>query len=88
VKLAADGEQLFGRLETYEDRDSLSIKTGAVSRLFKEKLPAAAAHGIVVGDSVVGAGAGLVRKAAGGELTGNRTIVVETGATYVVVERI
>lgn len=89
VKLAADAEQIFGRLETYEDRDSLSIKTGAVSRLFKEKLPAASGHGIVVGDSVVGAGAGLVRKAAAGaESTGNRTIVVETGDTYVVVERI
>jgi len=89
VKLAADGEQIFGRLSTYEDRDSLSIKTGAVERLFKEKLPAASGHGIVVGDAVVGAGNGLVRKAAAGaETTGNRTIVIETGATYVVVERI
>lgn len=87
VKLAADGEQIFGRLETYEDRDSLSIKTGAVSRLFKEKLPAASGHGIAVGNRVVGAGSGLVRlAAAGAETTGNRTIVVETGATYVVVE--
>jgi hypothetical protein len=91
VKLAADAEHVFGRLETYEDRDMLSIKTGAVSRLFKEKLPAANGHGIVVGDRVVGAGAGLVRKAntaVPAEVTNNRTIVVETGTTYVVVERI
>lgn len=92
VKLAADAERIFGRLETYEDRDVLSIKTGAVSRLFKEKLPAAEGHGIVVGDRVVGAGAGLVRKANSGvaaEVTASQNnVVIETGTTYVVVEKL
>lgn len=84
VRLAAAGEPIFGRLETYEDRDSLSIKTGAVSRQFKEKLPAPAGHGIAVGASVTGGAIpGNVAGAAAGT---NRTIVVETGATYVVVE--
>lgn len=85
VRLAAAGEAIFGRLETYEDRDSLSIKTGAVSRQFKEKLPAPAAHGIVVGNSVTGGAipGNVAAVAANGV---NRTIVVETGATYVVVE--
>lgn len=75
---------IFGRLATYEDRDSLSIKTGAVQRQFKEKMPASAGHGILVGDSVVGNGGGLVKKA----VAANRTIVVETGTTYVVVEQL
>lgn len=95
VKPAANGDRIFGRLETYEDRDSLSIKTGAVSRKFKEKLPAAAGHGILVGDSVVGAGAGLVRKAVGGAAPDANlaaavatNLVIETGATYVVVEQL
>lgn len=83
VRLAAAGEAIFGRLESYEDRDSLSIKTGAVARQFKEKLPAPAGHNMVVGDSVTGGAiAGNAAKAG----AANRTIVVETGATFVVVE--
>lgn len=83
MKLAADGDTILGRLFSYEDRTQQGAgKTGAVQRKFKERLPAANGHGIVVGDSVVGAGAGLVKKAAGP----NNTLVIEAGADFVVVE--
>lgn len=87
VKLAADGERIFGRIYVAERRDMLGFNTASVQRKFKEKLPAALAHGITVGASVVGAGNGLVRlAAAGAETTGSGNIVVETGDNYVVVE--
>ena len=84
VKLAADGDEIFGRIFLAENRTVLGFKTAAVQRRFKEKLPAAEGHGIVVGDRVIGAGAGLVKKAGAG--VGLRTVVVETGPDFVVVE--
>jgi hypothetical protein len=90
VKLAADGEAIFGRVFQGENRGVLGVVTASVQRKFKEKLPAASGHGIDVGDSVVGAGGGLVRLADTGvaaEVTASRNnIVVETGTDYVVVE--
>jgi hypothetical protein len=92
VKLAGDGEAIFGRVFQAENRDVLDVVTAAIQRKFKEKLPAAAAHGITVGDSVVGDGAGLVRLANSGvpaEVTaGARNIVVEVGTDFVVVEQL
>lgn len=92
VKLTTDGAAIFGRVFQAEDRDVLGVKTAAIQRKFKEKLPAANAHGIVVGDSVVGAAGGLVRKVASGtpaEVTaGQRNIVVEVGTDFVVVEQL
>ena len=83
MKLAGDGDAIVGRLFSYEDRSQQGAgKTGAVQRRFKEKLPAANGHGIDLGDSVVGAGNGLVKEA----LEANRTLVVELGADFVVVE--
>lgn len=82
VKLAGDGDEIHGRVRKAENRAVLGIKTAAVARKFKEKLPAATGHGIVVGDSVVGAGAGLVKKAG----AANLTRVVEVFDTSVVVE--
>lgn len=86
VKLAADGDEIFGRVFQAENRTVLGIKTAAVQRLFKEKLTAGAAHGIVAGDRVIGAGAGLVKKAGAG--LGLRTVVVEVIGNEIVVERI
>lgn len=86
MKLAADGAQIVGRLSTYEDRSQQGAgKTGSVQRRFKEKLKAVAGHTIVVGDSVVGAGGGLVKDAGAG--VSNRTLCVEVLADdYVVIE--
>lgn len=92
VKLAANAEAIFGRVFQAENRAVLGVKTAAIQRKFKEKLPAANGHGIVVGESVVGAGGGLVRKVAVGvpaEVTaGQRNIVVEVGTDFVVVEQL
>jgi len=83
VKLATDGGEIFGRAFQGERRAVLGINVAAVQRKFKEKLPATVGHGIVVGDYVVGAGNGLVKKLATGT---NRCRVVETGTDFVVVE--
>lgn len=86
VKLAGDNDFIFGRLETFEDRIVLGIKVGAVSRMFKGKLPKTAAA-IAVGQSVTGSATlGLVKAATVQDT--NRNIVVEVGADFVVVEKI
>ncbi|MET0377063.1 MAG: hypothetical protein ABW128_22750 [Rhizorhabdus sp.] len=84
VKLAGDGDDVFGRVFLAENRTVLGIKTAAIQRRFKEKLPAASGHGIAVGDRVIGAGAGLVKKNTAATPTG--PVVVETGADFVVAE--
>lgn len=83
VKLAGDNDVIVGRVRTAENRTVLGIKTAAIARKFKEKLPAATGHGIVVGDYVVGAGNGLVKKLASGT---NNSRVVEVFDDSVVVE--
>lgn len=92
VKLTTDGAAIFGRVFQAENRAILGVRTAAIQRKFKERLPATAGHGIVVSDSVVGAAGGLVRKVASGvpaEVTaGQRNIVVEVGTDFVVVEQL
>jgi hypothetical protein len=86
VKLAEDGEAIFGRLEVFEDRAVAGIKVGTVSRKFKAKLPAISGHGIIVGDAVCGsATAGSVRKAVVG-VDPISNLVVEVIGDEVVVE--
>jgi hypothetical protein len=87
VKLAGDNDLVFGRLEVFEDRAVLGVKVGTVSRKFKQKLPAAVGHSIVVGSSVTGSAvAGEVKLATTQNLLDNRTI--EIGTDYVVVEKL
>lgn len=92
VKLAADAEPIFGRIFSAENRAGLAVQTAAVQRNFKEKLPATVGHAIAVGNSVVGAGGGLVRKVATGVpaevVAGARNVVVEVGTDFVVVEQL
>lgn len=84
VKLAGDGDLIFGRLENVEDRKVEGIKVGAVKIIggmaFKKSKAA-----VVVGDKVVGAGNGLVKKDADStsdlavwEVNGDEVIVVKT----------
>lgn len=84
VKLAGDGDLIFGRLENVEDRKVEDIKVGAVKIIggmaFKKSEAA-----VVVGDKVVGAGNGLVKKDADStsdlavwEVNGDEVIVVKT----------
>lgn len=82
MKLAGDGNTVHGRLWQVEDRGT-GLLVGSVERKFKAKVPVAAGHGIVVGDSVTGAAtAGTVKKAA----APNNTTAVEVGLDFVVVE--
>lgn len=87
-KLAGDGDVVMGRTFQVERRIADSITTASIQRKFKEKLPANSGHGIVVGNRVVGAGAGLVKKDTAGSGAGLVTnpLVVEVGTDYVVVE--
>lgn len=84
VKLAGDGDLIFGRLENVEDRKVEGIKVGAVKIIggmaFKKSEAA-----VTVGDKVVGAGNGLVKKDADStsdlavwEVNGDEVIVVKT----------
>lgn len=89
VKLATDGAEIFGRIFSFEDRSVAGLKVAAIERKFKAKLPATTGHGIVVGDAVCGAGAGLVRKAVGPVANDPITnVVIAIGTDFVVVEQI
>lgn len=84
VKLAEDGDLIFGRLENVEDRKVEGIKVGAVKIIGGMAFKKSEAD-VAVGDKVVGAGNGLVKKDAGStsdlavwEVNGDEVIVVKT----------
>jgi hypothetical protein len=77
VKLAGDGDPVHGRLEVYEDRGVCTVQ-----HQFTDKIPKAAATVVAIGDSVVGAGGGLVKSGAAKD---NRQYVCEVAPAYVVV---
>jgi uncharacterized protein with PhoU and TrkA domain len=85
VKLAGDGDAIYGRLETLEIREQEGITVGAVARKFRTKLPKSAAA-IKRGDTLVGAGGGLVKAAAAADQSINTVIAV--GPTTVTVEKL
>lgn len=85
VKLAEDGEAVFGRIYQYEDRTQQGGgKVVSVERKFRKRLPKTAAA-IAIGATVVGGGAGLVRAAATPNHLDN--VVIDVGTDYVVVEK-
>lgn len=95
VKLAADGDAIFGRLETFEDRTALGIKVGTVSRKFKQKLPVKSGltsfAAVAVGDTVVGAGDGEVKASNSGTAKTPDpalNVVIEIGTGFAVVEKL
>jgi hypothetical protein len=95
VKLAGDGDQIFGRLETFENRTQEGIKVGAISRKLRAKLPVKTGltgfNVPAVGDTVVGAGAGEVKASNNGSAkTPDQTnnTVIEVGTGFVVVEKL
>lgn len=81
-KLAADGDVVFGRLEVVEDRVTEGTLVGTVSFQFSNLLPKSAAA-ITVGQSVVGAGGGLVKGAA---YNGSNFVAEVIGDNVVVVK--
>lgn len=86
VKLATNGAKILGRLENVEDRKVEGIKVGAVKIIGGMALKKSGE--IAVGDMVLGAGNGLVKKdatSAGAisdlavwEVNGDEVIVVKT----------
>lgn len=85
VKLAADGDIIFGRLEVVEDNG-----LGTVSLKFVEELPVKSGETFAVGDTAIGAGAGEVKvRKAGDPLVDtadlNDNVVVEVRTGFVVV---
>lgn len=95
VKLAGDDDEVFGRLETYEDRTQEGIKVGTVSRKMRAKLPTdTGLTGFdvpAVGDTVVGSTAGAIKALNNGSAkTPDQTknTVIEVGTGFVVVEKL
>ncbi|KQS84262.1 hypothetical protein [Rhizobium sp. Leaf383] len=84
VKLAGDGDTIVGRLATVEDRKVEGQLVGAVALKFANTLPIKAGQVVAVGDTVVGAGGGEVKKATAadpsknfvGEIIGSEAVVV------------
>lgn len=66
VKLAADGDTILGKLETVEIPSNPNLASyGMVTLLGGYRLPCDTASVFVTGDTVIGAGAGLVKKGTG-----------------------
>lgn len=77
VALAGDGDIIFGVLESYEDRANDGVKTGAVTLAGGYRFTYKTGDAVAVGDYVVGAGSGEVKKTT----TANSTKVVAKNTT-------
>lgn len=90
VKLAADNDIIFGRLEAYEDRAVLGVKVATVARKFKDILPYTGTAP-TIGQSVTGSGtAGVVKVATTQDIKDNRVVETLTinSVNYAVVEKL
>lgn len=86
VKLAGAGDEIYGRLESFENRLQEGLKVGAVARKFRTILPTSAAVTVgaqVSGSATAGAVAPTGVQPAEGAKT-NRVIEVLTGNRCVV----
>jgi|ERR1041384_824343 hypothetical protein len=85
VKLAGDGDPVYGRIFQYEDRSQEGVKVVSVERKFIKRLPKSGT--VARGDHVVGAGNGAVKTgtATAGD---HRNHVLQVGSDYVVVEKL
>lgn len=87
VKLAADGDALYGRIYQYEDRTQEGVKVVSVERKFIKRLPTTGT--VNIGDHVIGGGAGVVKSATYAVANGeSRNFVLQTGSGYAVVEKL
>lgn len=89
VKLAGDGDAIFGRVYVAEKRAVLGLTVASIARKFKEAVPTAAGYTTpAIGDRVIGGGNGTVKKATANSGAGVPTdpVVIETGTGFVVVE--
>jgi hypothetical protein len=90
VKLAGEGDPVYGRIYTYEDRAQESVKVVGCERKFIKRLPKSAAA-IALGDHVVGTlvgGVGGFVKTGTPSATDPRNHVLFVGSDYVIVEKL
>jgi hypothetical protein len=85
AKLAGDGDKIIGRFASFENRAIEGIVVGAVEFRFANTLPIKDGETVAVGDTVVGAGAGEVKKASTANHDSN--FVAEINGTNAVVVR-
>lgn len=90
VEVAGDGDNIYGRIFQVEDRSQEDVVTVTVETRFRKRLKKEADNSVVIarGESVVGAGDGLVKAATTDDLAKN--IVLAGGADgddYVIVEQ-
>lgn len=85
-KLAADGDTIVGRLASVEDRTVEGQLVGAVEFQFANYLPIKAGQTVAVGDTVIGAGGGEVKKATTADH--NKNFVAEVVGSNAVVVKI
>lgn len=85
AKVATDGAEIIGWLESFEDRTVEGVKVGTIALKGPKEVPFAtpgAEGAIAVGDMVVGAAtSGQVKKAGATPTAKNRTMVVSKDAT-------
>lgn len=89
AKLAGDGDEIMGRLESVENRIQEGVLAGAVALKFANLVPIKTGEVVAIGNSVQGAGAGEVKAvaaAAGVHTTHDRkNFVTEVSGDYAVV---
>lgn len=84
VKLAADGEAIYGRIYQVEDRSQEGLTTVSVETRFRKRVPIAPGQTVARGDTVIGAGDGLVKADAA---AGPANIVLAIVDGYAIVEK-
>lgn len=85
VKVAADGEAIYGRIFQVEDRSQEGVVTVSVETRFRKRIKKDAATVMNRGDTAVGAGAGLVKSAVSADPAKN--VVLAVADDYVIVEQ-
>lgn len=86
VKLATDGSEILGQIIMYEDRTSQGDgKVVTVATRGGMKFKVKSGESITVGDAVVGAGNGEVRKKVGASDTATGDVVWEVPTGYCVI---
>lgn len=85
VKLAEDGDVIYGRIYQYEERAETGTPVVSVSTRFRSYLPIKAGQAVNIGDTVVGAGSGEVKSQAAADHSSNIVLAIENG--FAVVEK-
>ena len=85
VALAGDDANIYGRIFQVEDRSQEGLVTVTVETRFRKRLPKDSGTVMAIGDTAIGAGAGLVKSAVADNPSKN--IVLAVATDYVIVEQ-